>query len=260
MSKRQDYVNKALSWLGTKEKSAGHKQIVADYNKACDRGRKADINTPWCAVFVGAVAQETDNVLKDGYGVPVDCSCGTGSHSLIEKAKKAGVWVENDDYNPRIGDLIIYDWADSGKGDDKTGHDHVGIVTKAGNPFTVTEGNRKDSVSNRTVKVNAQFTRGFIAVKFVDEATPAPAPEPTPAPACERYKVTGVRTNLRIRKEPSTAAEVIGRLKNGQIVEVYGKVNGFARLKNCECYTDTTLTSKKVIAEGYTSLSYLTKV
>ena len=91
MSKRNDYVEKALSWVGTKEGSKGHKQIVADYNKACDKGRKGDVNTAWCAMFVGAVAQETGNALSGNIGVPVDCSCGTGAHSLIEQAKACNV-------------------------------------------------------------------------------------------------------------------------------------------------------------------------
>ena len=98
MSKRNDFVKKALSWVGTKEGSKGHAQIVADYNKACDKGRKADTNSLWCALFVGAVAQETDNVLTGSVGVPVDYSCGKGSHSLIEKARAANSWVEDDAY------------------------------------------------------------------------------------------------------------------------------------------------------------------
>ena len=91
MGKREEFVIRASEWIGTKEGSSGHKQIVKDYNKACDKGRQGTNSTPWCAMFVGAVAEETDNVLKDGIGVPVDNSCGTGPHSLIEKAKKAGI-------------------------------------------------------------------------------------------------------------------------------------------------------------------------
>ena len=109
MGNREEFVARANSWIGTKKGSGGHKTILNDYNKACDKGRKADISTPWCAEFVGAVAQETNNVLKDGIGVPVDCSCGTGSHSMMAKAKSAGIWVESDSYKPRVGDIIIYD-------------------------------------------------------------------------------------------------------------------------------------------------------
>lgn len=174
MGKREEFVIKANSWIGTKGQSSGHKTILADYNKACDSGRKANINTAWCAEFVGAVAQETNNVLKDGIGVPVDCSCGTGPHSLIEKAKKAGIWVENDAYRPRPGDIPMYDWDDDGKGDDTSGHDHTGIVTSVGSSsFTVVEGNKKNQVGVRTMTINGRYIRGFIAPRFSDEVNPS---------------------------------------------------------------------------------------
>lgn len=183
MGKREEFVLKAISWQGTKAKSAGHKQIIADYNKGCDKGRQATTSSPWCACFVGACAEETDNVLKDGFGVPCDNSCGTGSHSMLEKAKKAGIWVESDSYVPRMGDVIIYDWKDDGKNppEDITGHDHTGIVTSVGgSSFRVTEGNKKVDgvyqVGTRTVQVNQRYIRGFITPKFSDEVEPTPTP------------------------------------------------------------------------------------
>lgn len=250
MSKRTDFVNKALSWVGTKEKSAGHKTIVADYNKACDKGRKATTATAWCTVFVGAVAQETDNVLKDGVGVPVDYSCGTGAHSLIAKAKAAGIWVESDAYAPRVGDVIIYDWSDDGKGDDTTGHDHTGIVTSlSGSSFVVTEGNRKDSVSNRTMTRNGRYIRGFIAVKFADEVAPEPAPTPEPTPALQTYKVkTNTGTILRLRAEPNKNSTVVARMPNGSIVKVDTITNGWAHIPDYKGKS------------GYASMTYLVKV
>lgn len=255
MSKRTDFVNKALSWVGTKEKSAGHKTIVADYNKACDKGRKATTATAWCAAFVGAVAQETDNVLKDGVGVPVDYSCGTGAHSLIAKAKAAGIWVESDAYAPRVGDVIIYDWSDNGKGDDTTGHDHTGIVTSVtGNSFVVTEGNRKNSVSNRTMTRNGRYIRGFIAVKFADEVTPptpepTPTPTPAPAPSTQTYKVkTNTGVNLRLRAEPNTKSKVVASMPNGTIVKVDTITNGWAHIPDYKGKS------------GFASKTYLVKV
>lgn len=186
MSRRDDIVAKANSWVGTKKGSSGHRQIVADYNKACDKGRQGSVDSKWCAMFVGAVAQETGNVLKDGIGIPVDYSCGTGSHSLIEKAKKAGIWVENDNYIPQRGDVIIYDWGDDGNPpEDISGHDHTGIVVSVDSNarnFKVIEGNKSNAVGTRTVAFNGRYIRGFIAVKYADEVAPAPTPAPSPEP------------------------------------------------------------------------------
>lgn len=175
MGKREDFVIRASEWIGTKKGSSGHKQIVKDYNKACDKGRQGTTSTPWCAMFVGAVAEETDNVLKDGIGVPVDNSCGTGPHSLIEKAKKAGIWVEKDSYVPRNGDVIIYDWGDDGNPpEDVTGHDHTGIVSSVGaSSFIVIEGNKKQAVGTRTVNINGRYIRGFVTPRFADEVNPS---------------------------------------------------------------------------------------
>ena len=249
MSKRDDFVNRALAWLGTKEKSTGHKEIVADYNKACDKGRKATTATAWCALFVGACAEETDNVLKDGVGVPCDYSCGTGSHSLLEKAKTAGIWVESDNYHPIKGDLIIFNWKDTGNPpEDITGHDHVGVVTSAGaDSFVSTEGNKNNAVGNRTVKYNARYIRGFITPRFSDEVTP-PEPTPTPTPTTTTYKVTTKGSNLRLRAEPNTTSKVVASMPNGTKVEVDGTTGGWAHIPNYKGKS------------GYASLTYLRKV
>ena len=81
----------------------------------------------------------------------VECSCA----KMIELGKKQGIFVENDAYVPSKGDVIFYDWQDSGKGDDKGTPDHVGIVEyiKDGN-IRVVEGNKNDAVGERTIKIN----------------------------------------------------------------------------------------------------------
>jgi hypothetical protein len=246
MTKREEFAAKARSWIGTKEGSAAHRQIVADYNKACDKGRRGSTSSLWCAMFVGAVAQETGNVLKDGIGVPVDYSCGKGPHSLIEKAKAAGIWVENDAYNPIIGDIVIYDWDDNGKGDDTSGHDHTGIVTigtsGGSSSFTVTEGNRKDQVLDRSMQVNGRYIRGFITPRFADEIEPPkpqpePQPQPTPAPtpSGELYKVKTNGSNLRLRVAPNLKAVVIASMPNSKpgkptLVTVTGTSGSWSRV------------------------------
>ena len=83
---------------------------------------------------------------------------------MIELAIKAGMWVENDGYIPRIGDCVLYDWQDSGIGDCKGGADHIGIVENVTNSgiIKVIEGNYNDAVGRRTISVNGKYIRGFI--------------------------------------------------------------------------------------------------
>lgn len=49
-------------------------------------------------------------------------------YGLIDLYKKLNCWEENDAYVPSAGDVIMYDWQDSGAGDNTGAPDHVGIV------------------------------------------------------------------------------------------------------------------------------------
>ena len=90
--------------------------------------------------------------------IPTECGC----EKMIERFKAIGCFVENDDYNPAIGDIIFYDWEDNGKGDNTGWSDHVGIIEKIGiKNFTVIEGNKNNAVGRRTVKINDKYIRGF---------------------------------------------------------------------------------------------------
>jgi hypothetical protein len=86
---------------------------------------------------------------------------------MITKAQKMGIWVEADDHVPTFGDIILYDWDDSGNGDNKGNSDHVGVVEKVpGNTITVIEGNYSNAVKRRTLQVNGKYIRGYIVPKF----------------------------------------------------------------------------------------------
>jgi peptidoglycan hydrolase-like protein with peptidoglycan-binding domain len=86
---------------------------------------------------------------------------------MITLAQKMGIWVENDAHKPEPGDIILYDWDDSGSGDNKGNSDHVGVVEKvSGTTITVIEGNYSNAVKRRTLKVNGKYIRGYIVPKF----------------------------------------------------------------------------------------------
>lgn len=114
--------------------------------------------------------------------------------NLITIAKAKGVWLEDESvygssaHPAQIGDGIIYDWDDDGKGDCKGAPEHVGMITEVHPGYMViTEGNFSRSVKKRTVLYNAKQIRGFIcpdydaAVNGIPE-TVAPTVQPsTPA-------------------------------------------------------------------------------
>lgn len=153
---RQQYVNKAITYQGAKESNSSHRPIIDLYNsiRPLPNGYRLSYTDPWCAGFVSAVAKAcglTDIIFPE-------CSCDR----QIALFKKAGRWQENDAYKPQMGDIIFYDWDDSGAGDNTGSSDHVGIVVEVnGTTIRVIEGNISDSVGYRNITVNAKFIRGY---------------------------------------------------------------------------------------------------
>ena len=92
---------------------------------------------------------------------------------MIELFKKIGCWAENENRTPEPGDIIFYDWQDSGKGDNNGWADHVGIVEKvSGGKITVIEGNYSNAVKRRILSVNGKYIRGYGIPKY-DAEKPA---------------------------------------------------------------------------------------
>ena len=163
---RQKLVDKAISYVGVKEGSYKHKYIIDTYNKIkpLPSGYVVKMNDAWCATFVSFCAAETG--LLDY--IPAECSC----NRMIELAKKMGIWVEKDNYVPSVGDALLYDWNDSGIGDNLGVADHIGIVVSVANGvIKVVEGNYHNEVGYRNIAVNGRYIRGYIVPKFSSNST-----------------------------------------------------------------------------------------
>lgn len=161
MTSRADVVRVVKSWEGATQGSATHHKIIDIYNKQVGG---MNYTAAWCAATASAAAIEAGAAKY----YPLDISCGR----IIEKAKKMGIWVEDDSFVPSIGDWVIYDWEDGkdyAKYDNKSGHDHVGTVVSVGNgTFEVTEGNmgRPPRVGRRPMNFNGRYIRGFVHPKL----------------------------------------------------------------------------------------------
>ena len=124
------------------------------------------VNDAWCATGVSAAFIATGLA---GIFPCVECSC----ENMITLAKKAGIWVENDAYVPSTGDVILYDWDDSGSGDCTGWSDHVGIVVSvSGSMINVIECNKNNTVGYRNIAVNGRYIRGYITPKYKSAVTP----------------------------------------------------------------------------------------
>lgn len=207
---RQKVVSTAEAWLGTRELSDRHYEMLEIYNaqSPLPRGTRMQATWPWCAMFVSVVS------LQCGLRgiMPTECGCP----GMVRLYQELGRWVENDAYTPSPGDVIFYDWQDNGVGDNVGQPDHVGIVTACdGQTMTIIEGNCDNAVKTRALAANARFIRGFGCPDYANKADGAePTPEPTPAPTPEPEKPAEATVDPFVTK---TAREVIaGKWGNGQ--------------------------------------------
>lgn len=225
---RQKAVNVMKSWIGFSESNGKFKTIIDLYNtqKPLPRGYKMKYTDEWCACTVtaaGIKAELHDIILGE-------CSCSR----MIELYKAKDRWMENDAYTPNPGDLIMYDWSDTGRGDNTGAPDHVGMVEKVSNGvITVIEGNRNEAVARRTIALNGRFIRGYCLPDYASK-TRQNAPEsqqkpiavkPTPASSFDKnyakeYTITASSLNMRIG--PGTDRKIIKSIPKGKKVTCYG--------------------------------------
>ncbi len=200
MGVRDKVVSEAQSWIGRKESDGSHREIIDVYNshKPLARNYAVRYTDAWCATFVSAVAIRCG--IKDA--LPPECGC----EQMIGLFKKLGEWVENDAYVPTPGDVIFYDWQDSGSGDDIGYSDHVGIVEKVtNNTITVIEGNYSDSVKRRKLQVNGKYIRGFGVPRYADSKEEIPIPTKN-VDEIAREVIDGKWGNGNARKKALTEA------------------------------------------------------
>lgn len=164
---RNNFINTAQKYEGYKESDNTHRYFIDLYNQLSPlpRNYKVKYTDSWCAVFVSAISilcHYTDFIFPE-------CSCNV----MLQAYQKAGRWQEDDSYIPSAGDIIMYDWDDSKIGDCKGFPDHVGIIisVKNGMMLKVIEGNKSDSVSYRSLKINSPFIRGYCLPNYALKAS-----------------------------------------------------------------------------------------
>lgn len=157
MEKNLNTALRAARWLGVKEGSREHGEILGIYNgiKPLPRGYAVKPTDPWCAAFASAAAVEAGA----GERYPLECSCS----KIVEGAKKMGIWMEADGHLPQIGDWVLYNWQADGAGDDLGSPDHIGVVIGVENgEISAVEGNYDNAVKLRRFPVDWEKLRGFV--------------------------------------------------------------------------------------------------
>lgn len=167
---RSKIVNIMDGFVGMSRAAMTHKPIIDKYNshKPLPRGYAVKYSDSYCATTISAAA------IQAGYTdiIPIECSCP----QMVALAQKMGIWVENDSYIPKPGDILLYDWQDSGVGDNHGTPDHIGMCERIdGNNLVIIEGNMAGGVvGRRSLTVNSKYIRGYICPKYSAKASAEP--------------------------------------------------------------------------------------
>lgn len=177
---RQKVLDAARDWLACSDRDGSYMKIIDVYNtiNPLPRGYKMKPGDPWCAAYVSAVAKVADCLDI----IFPECGC----KPMMKKYQEAGCWVEDDNYLPTRGDLVFYDWQDSGVGDNTGDPDHVGIVWSVyGNNITVIEGNYSHMVCFHEIKRGERYIRGYAVPNYAGKADEEEPTEPEKPETCQ---------------------------------------------------------------------------
>lgn len=234
---RKKVVAVARSYLGIKEGSAKHKHIISVFNTVKPDGGTMTIYAPWCAAYASAMEIEALGKTNAKKICPLSYNCET----IISKAKKMGIWIERDDYVPKEADWILYDWDDSGRGNNTGSPEHVGIVEKVSRgKITVIEGNKHDRCEERTLSVNGLFIRGFAAIPY--------------------WKLATTQTKVVSKPSKSKVIKVGSKVKIKKGANQYGTTRDFASFVYDRTYKVVEIRGNRVVfADGKTVMGAVSK-
>lgn len=198
---REKLVKTAKSYKGALQGDKEHRKLIDVFNTIKPDGWAMTYTAYWCAAASSAwaiIAFGKDLAKKY---FPLSANCGT----IIDKAKRMKIWKEKDSYKPQAGDWILYDWQDSGYGENTGSPDHVGTVTsvKSGK-IHVIEGNKHKAVAARELAVNGRYIRGFVTPDF---AAIAKALTPKKKAEKEPEKKAKKKPEKKAEKKPAKNTE-----------------------------------------------------
>lgn len=159
------YIETAEHSKGARIGSRDHRAIIDTFNQVKPDGWAMTYTAPWCATAASAWAIEAFGKKLAKKYFPLSANCGT----IINSAMKMGIWVESDKWVPVLGSWILYDWNDSGTGDNRGVPDHVGVIIGvSGRRLTVLEGNKGNpgTVGTRQVMVDGRYIRGYVNIDW----------------------------------------------------------------------------------------------
>lgn len=146
-----EYAGKLTEWYGFSE-AKGQDDIIIDiYNSQKVESYKMSHNDPWCHATVSAAAYASGNAGK----VPNTAYCPYGINWFKNRGRWVSRWAST--YNPKVGDILYYDWGGDGVSD------HVGTIVgiEGANTLVVREGNKNDMLCDRRISKWSNLIMGY---------------------------------------------------------------------------------------------------
>lgn len=171
----EDVIKVAEGWLGLKESDGSFQVILDTYNdhKPLARSYKVKKTDKWCAPFISAVFIKAKAVDLIG-----GTECGV-ERMINDCFKPAGIWNEDGRTTPEPGWIITYNWNSKTQPNDGWA-DHIGLVVEVKDGvISVIEGNYKDAVGIRKIKVGDGRIRGYAMPPYATKAQTVVTPGTT---------------------------------------------------------------------------------
>jgi hypothetical protein len=149
-------LDQAESYLGLNGNRDSHKLMEITGESDIDPSK-----SKWCAAF--AVNLMNDNKVLNTEGL----ENFNYTPTIKEWAQEKGIYKDPDDYTPKPGDAIMFDWDKNGK---KV--DHIGLVKEVKDGMVTTiEGNKDNAVGERTISLDNKNIDGYVVSDDVNDPT-----------------------------------------------------------------------------------------
>lgn len=164
---RQSVVSKASLYIGCEKGSEKHKEMIDFYNDNCrdsqgrlPRGYRVSYTDSYCATAVSSWWC----MANVGDIVPFEC----GVQEMVNKASTMGIWVENDNFVPQIGDAIVFSWGGKENAENTGYAKHIALISGVdGCTIHTINPNTNGGKTERTdFEVGDKDIRGFICPKY----------------------------------------------------------------------------------------------
>lgn len=163
LKNRTKIVNFLEKFLDMKIRSSGHYKLLDIFNDSelCDRYYMT-IKDNWKVTAISSAFIVSFKNVEEVFPC-IECSCAR----MIKLAKENDIWNDSK-YNPKIGDIVFYEWDTPNVENELATPSHVAIIADiCGDDLKIIEADYKDSVKYHHINTKTNYIFGYIAPRYV---------------------------------------------------------------------------------------------